>query len=826
MRRRFTAAVLLWGVYALPLFVPPQARLAPPPLDPSLLERLFPGVPGCWVALRLTCLFAAVWLLTALRGDPAGAGTRSPCNPHDVDATSPRALQAACAVAALQACAGLWAAHFNRPLQLLYIAAFAAPTLILIGDRRRRRVSRHWRRGDWASAAGVGAVLAVWLPVGGLSAWRSPWVANGVDARMTFSDLASTMAPGFNLLTSEVRPGLTALHLVLQGAGILGPGGIPLTPQWVQADNILWLMVTAAGVALLATRIAGRASAPIAAAVFLFSPYVLMMPLFLAAFFFGPLMTVALLLLAAAVERRGSVIALAALGAVAGIAATHPALALVSAAVCVHVTWTLGLRPWLRPATVGPPRLPTLALAVALCSFAAAVLPALPSLRALPYAVRNYSSSRQQWIGMEVAAFGQVPPRLSEFHIMSGRSGPFDVTLGALLAPVAIPRTGLRMLGDALFEPLGIGLALAGVVLGWRRGRWAPALVALLLVTLLPGFVSSYDRPSITRMSVLPVPIALLAAVGCERLRRIVAPHLRPRVAVAVMTAAIITAGTFLSKVATPRVIPRSAVGIVLDALDGEAATHAALVVPGSWDPMEPDLFATQVPTHPLPLLPYTDRNALVRSGGEAAAELFLWSPGYEEQAAVSRAICERWPGAALYTLFDQAHLSRAFAARPSGPGWRPTLAPTQWRRSGCDQPLETEGSRAAAALAAAGGLVRQGRRHEAVQVLRAAARHSFVQAQLFDTLAGLLLEDSPPPPDVAEAVEWATRACQSVKFMEAAPLATLAAGYAAQQRFGDAARLAVQARRAAQAQGDEALSGVLEERLADYERRGRTVER
>jgi hypothetical protein len=70
---------------------------------------------------------------------------------------------------------------------------------------------------------------------------------------------------------------------------------------------------------------------------------------------------------------------------------------------------------------------------------------------------------------------------------------------------------------------------------------------------------------------------------------------------------------------------------------------------------------------------------------GEEIPDLLLWTPGLEEDARASDAICTRWPGAALYILQDRAGLSRAFAASPTGPHWQPDLPKAQWEVGGCD---------------------------------------------------------------------------------------------------------------------------------------------
>jgi hypothetical protein len=809
VKLRCGAALVFWTGYALPLLFPPRGMLSPMPLEPTLLERLFPGVPGWWVVARLGCLLAAVVVVVKILKCPFDS-PQSPQRP--APQPSGAASRAALAVGVLHVGAALWAAQLSRPLQLVYLAMLAVPTLLLAASTLPRRWSQ---REPWhpPTVAAVAGVVALWLLAGAGPAWRSPWIANSSDAAMTFEGLAATMSPDFNLLTDEVRPALTAVHMVVQGAGLLGEG-IPLSVPWVQGVNIFWLVVVTALVANLARIMIGRSAVPVAAAVFLFSPYVLMMPTFLASFFFTPLVTVVLLLLAHAVERRGSAAALTALGAVAGVAVTHPVTALVALPICGHVAWALLVRRGSDRASRS--RVQALALITALCSFSAAALPAMPGMDGLRHAARTYSGARQQWAGMEAAALGQVEPRRSEFHLHAGRPGPLDVPLGTLLAPVAFPRTSLRMLGDALFDPLGSALALLGVAVcwRWRHYGWARVLLGLLAITLLPGMTSSYDRPSITRMSNLAVPITLLAAAGFEALRCAVAPRARAVAALAI--AVIIAGGWLLHAHVTPRILPRSALNIALAAMGGEAARRAVFIVPGWGDPLSSGLFAAQVPARPLPTLAYREPGVL-QANGAPAAELFFWAPGYEDEAAVSRAICQRWPGAALYVLADEARIGAVFAASPQGPQWKPALAPSQWRVLRCDETLDTEGSRAAAALVAAQELRQQGRSGEAIAVLRRAATRSFAQPRLFNELARALLQAGPG--NGAEALGWAIRANEAGKFDDAAALATLAEAYAAGRRYDDAVFFVLEALDRAREQGDAALAAKLEESLAGYER-------
>jgi hypothetical protein len=71
------------------------------------------------------------------------------------------------------------------------------------------------------------------------------------------------------------------------------------------------------------------------------------------------------------------------------------------------------------------------------------------------------------------------------------------------------------------------------------------------------------------------------------------------------------------------------------------------------------------------------------RAAGDAQG-LVVWSPGLEEQRAVSAEICARWPMARLYTLHDRTGCSEAFAAELAGVAWRPDVADDRWTAHAC----------------------------------------------------------------------------------------------------------------------------------------------
>jgi hypothetical protein len=99
------------------------------------------------------------------------------------------------------------------------------------------------------------------------------------------------------------------------------------------------------------------------------------------------------------------------------------------------------------------------------------------------------------------------------------------------------------------------------------------------------------------------------------------------------------------------------------------------------------------------------------------------------------------------------------FAARPAGPGWRPSLPAQQWSQTACGTPLDTERQRARGALERARDLDRQGRPAEAIAVLRAEATRSFVQVDLFQALSRALAATTDDAAAQAEARYWADRA-------------------------------------------------------------------
>jgi hypothetical protein len=183
-----------------------------------------------------------------------------------------------------------------------------------------------------------------------------------------------------------------------------------------------------------------------------------------------------------------------------------------------------------------------------------------------------------------------------------------------------------------------------------------------------------------------PVPLALLAGVGFAWLQGALAPA-RPRAAAVLAVAAIALGGTLLFDVVNPRILRASWLGITIEALENERPRPAAVALAhgGSHDLswLHVGRIAREVPREPLPSLRFEDAASLEHAA-RAEIELLAWSPALEADAKISAAVCARWPGAALYVLWDRPRLSRALVARPAGPGWSPALPAGRWERRAC----------------------------------------------------------------------------------------------------------------------------------------------
>jgi tetratricopeptide (TPR) repeat protein len=268
-----------------------------------------------------------------------------------------------------------------------------------------------------------------------------------------------------------------------------------------------------------------------------------------------------------------------------------------------------------------------------------------------------------------------------------------------------------------------------------------------------------------------------------------------------VATVAIALGGGLLFDVVNPGILARSAIGTSLAAVERTPVSQAVIFARDERDPEWSTRFARLVPPEPRVALPYAGPATLEALDRGGTLAIMLWSPGLEEEKNISAAVCGRWPGAALYTLYDQAHRSRAFGASPQGSDWQPALPASRWTVTGCDAAFETEGSRAAAALAAAEALFAQGRDSDAIDVLRQAALRSFVQVRLFETLAQAILERSPAD---REALYWATRATES-KLSTARGFEILASAYSRQGRYDEAVNTAQRGEQFAHDREDDA---------------------
>ena len=675
--------------YALPLLSPPSAAESAAS-GAGVAGRLFPGVPAWWVVGRISCLFAGAALLAWTAPQPRARAIRGA--PSDLRReVSLTAVVLAFGVALAHSVCSLWVAHLPMPAQTLYFVLLGVPAAILAFAERLARSAPTFPAGSSGrstfalspTAWSVAVLVVAWAVARMVDSLHSPRAADVVDMWRTFGYLARFATQGGNFLNDTIDPeipGVTATPLFFQGLPLLRLMGQAPSFAWVQIFHVLWLAMCGAGVGLLSARLFGGISAVVAAAVFLCSPFVLMVPLSPTPAFIGPLFSVALGLLVVSVH-RGSVAAVAALGAAAGVAITYPALVPIALLAIVLSAIVLHRRP----------RVPWLVVAAAALTFAAAAIPGLPDADAARAMWSRYAALEGQMAALQEVLFAQVPAVRGSTEAWSAAgSRVLDVPLATLLAPFAVARTPIRLWGDALFDPLGTVLAASGVALCLRFVRRDPiraSLLAALAAALAPGLISSYDKPSLLRVFAAPVPVALLAALGfrslCDRLRP------RARVVAAVATViAVIAGGTALFDGVNPRILRSSPLGVALRAIDREDLDRA--VVLGARDENPPwlyfDTIAAQVPARPIRVLSAQETEELLDEGVRLRAhqDLLLWTPAVEEAAGMSDLVCRRWSTAALYTLTDRTGLTKLRVARPSGHGWVPRIGPTQWRVEGC----------------------------------------------------------------------------------------------------------------------------------------------
>lgn len=794
---RLAASVVLLAAFALPLYWPPAG--APPVIpatDAGLLERLFPGLPAWWQLSRLACLLAGAVLLP-----PAPLRLGAPAVVV-APAANGKAMRAALYVTLGLGVASLFVDRFPRIVQLAYIATLFLPALVVARVVKAPAGAAPLARRLNASTAAVLIVVGAWLVLRLPLTFHSPRIADALDMSLAFDGLERAAEPAFNVISGGIQAGgITALHLLPQGAGILGWGGVPLSASAVQCIHLAWDAVAAVAVGLLAARLVAPAAGAVAAAGLLFSPYILATTYYLGAVFLGPLFSAVLLALCLRVHRQRAPAALLLMAPLAGIAATHPALAPIAVAL-------LGLALW----TIARLRRGALTLAVPVLLFAVTLSQSLPSTRALGTIANSFTLSRTSWSAMEVGLFGQIATSLGDSITRVGRPGTLDVPLGTLLAPFAIPRTPIRLWGWNLFDPIATVLAAVGIMTCLRnaaRSSVARGMLALLALALLPGVVSTYDRPSLTRLLVLPVPMALLTAIGFEHLRRLLRPRGSATLAAGVAVLAVAAGGLWLFDVVHPRLLSRSATAMAIDLVQRVAPQSPLMVRHPQWDVEEVELYARQVPRQPIPVRAFA--GAATFEGIEP--DIVLWSPGLEADLGVAAALCQRWPEAALFVFSDAVRRSNVFAARPRGAAGLADWPEPPVASGGCGMTLPIEAVVADAALAEANILIAQHRDAQALDLLRSMAQRTFVAVTLYDTLARVLMDRRA----LEEAEYWAWRGSLP-KSGDARPHLTLAEIQAKRGEIDAAVESAQRGRGVADRAGDPALAGKAAELLRRLE--------
>jgi hypothetical protein len=366
-----------------------------------------------------------------------------------------------------------------------------------------------------------------------------------------------------------------------------------------------------------------------------------------------------------------------------GIALTYPGVVPVAGVLGIVMLWSLR-RDW-RQCWIG--------LAAGTAVLAAVVVPALPKVLT-PSRMGQHLGAHGAATLLEAALLGQAPVETFARARAVMVPRPLEIVGAALIEPFANPRTPIRLWGDAIFEPVGAVLLAVGLVSALRmarRSRGARLLVLLYVVALAPAFVSPVDRVDIVHAVALPVPAALLAALGFMVLRERWTASRAGRTALVTAAAAGMAAGgLLLFEVVNPRLLSASSTGILFRVLRAEDAPRVVVLDYPPGYAIDVRWLFTGVMTAyggaaPVGYLPY-------RGGPLPAAELaaerktiLFWSPGVEADLRVAEAVCSAWPDATLYDLTDEAALGRTHAAVVAGTRWTPSAPPSRWRRRTCD---------------------------------------------------------------------------------------------------------------------------------------------
>jgi hypothetical protein len=584
---------------------------------------------------------------------------------------------------------------------LLWI--FVPPGILLLGGALHRRHARDRvrRRAPWWWTV---AVVGAWIPIRLVASWHAPLAADGVDMFRTLGGFVRLATTDTDFLGGSMGvtggagdvevAGVNAVQLFFEGLPLLRLFSHSPCLWWMQVVNVVWIGVAGVAVGVLAQHLVAGFAAPVAAAAFLFSPFVLMAQMMPIPDVCMPL-AVLLVLLPVLVRRTGSPIALAAFGCVAGLTTMLPSLTPMTGLAVAVVAW----RWW-----TGPP-LSRPALLTAIISFVAFSTPNLPAPEVLTAAYDWYVLKQWPMSVGEKALQGQVSPTEANWTTVDP-PGTLLLIIGTLLSPFATPRNSLRIGGDVLYEPFSAALGAVGFLVCLRgAGRdWTSRyLLASLAMGLVPGFASSYDRPSLTRVYGATVPLAILAAIGTRSIldaARGGAARWRGAVAATLLIAA---SGLVVFDVVTPRILSASTFGLLMRSVDVEWLDRVAMLTSNEPALNPPDVaerdrlwhadwlrryhpyvddLARCAPRRPVPIIPIEQAPRL------DPYDVVFWHPALDQTIRITeREICRRWPDATLYTIWDRAGLSRVQAARIRGDEWQPTVPADQWETARCDPP-------------------------------------------------------------------------------------------------------------------------------------------